>query len=183
MKEIDGKKFPTVWSEIFLDPNDILGTEKMDADPGISIVDVIDWIDEYRKLEAEASMDAIDLLLQRGNILLDYLPTIKARVNCAYKLYKLESSTWESKTMSSYSSPAGTKELSEKSRERMILLEDDYVLRQNGVIRMETMSVWCDDMMRSLRDNIMELSLRLKKKIATFAEQPTYTTKPGSQAQ
>jgi hypothetical protein len=178
MKEIDGKKFPTVWTEMFLNPDDILGSEKLDADPGISIEGIINWIDEYRNLQAEATMDAIDELLQRGIILLDFMPTIKARVNCAYKLYKLESDTWESTTMSGYKTPVGSKELSEKSRERMILLEDNYVMRKNGVIRMEIMANWCDDMLRSLYNNIAHLNLKLKKKIAEFAGQPNYKGMP-----
>lgn len=155
MKSIDNKQFPTVWTELFLDMDKI---SSLDNEPTLSIKDFPLWIDEYHKMPADASLDEIDALLRQGAVLLDYLPTVKWRVSCMYELHKLKADIWKSRTTTNYTG----EKLSEAARERMVVLEDEYQLFQNGIIRLRVMQGWCEDMMRSFRDSIMALYTLLK---------------------
>jgi len=155
MKSIDNKQFPTVWTELFLDIDKI---SSLDNEPTLSIKDFPLWIDEYHKMPADASLDEIDALLRQGAVLLDYLPTVKWRVSCMYELHKLKADIWKSRTTTNYTG----EKLSEAARERMVVLEDEYQLFQNGIIRLRVMQGWCEDMMRSFRENIMALYALLK---------------------
>ena len=166
MQDVDGKKFPTVWSDLFLNFDSV---KDMDTESTISVKCVTDWIEEFNNMKETNSGDAVDDLYKRGCILNDYLPSVKWRIHNMNAKHNLEYSTWKSRTTTGYVAEIGQKEPSEAARERRVILEKDYQSYKNELISLETMEGWCDDMVKALRENLQELNIRMKK---ILAEQP-----------
>ncbi len=163
MKVIGGKQFPTVWSELFISYESV---EALDTEPSVSVVCITEWLEEYHNLPADTSDgNLVDEQLKKGIELINYLPTVSARVHALHAWRRTFTSTWASEKKASY---PGEK-LSEAARDRMILIEPDYVKYQAELIRLDTIERWCIDMQYALKEALAELNIRMKRIIS---EQP-----------
>lgn len=163
MKVIDGKQFPTVWSELFIGCKTIEG---LDTEPAVSVTCIAEWLEKYHELPADTSnVNVVDGLYKEGVELINYLPSVSARVHALHAKCKIGTSVLASEKKASF---PGEK-LSEAARDRMILTEPDYIKNQNDLLMLDTMERWCIDMSFSLKDALNELNMRMKRIVS---EQP-----------
>jgi hypothetical protein len=163
MKVIGGKQLPTIWSDLSVSRESL---ESLDTEPAVSIVCVADWINKYHDFPPDTcNINLVDELYKEGIELLFYLPTVFARVHSLNLLYKIASEKWTSATKASF---PGEK-LSEAARDRMILVEEKYIIYQENLAMLERNEKWCTDMVFALKDALNELNMRMKRIIS---EQP-----------
>lgn len=176
MKEINGMQFPTVWSDLAIDPEIVERQGGLDSEPTISIACLMDWIEEYVNLADNVSLDVVDDLLKRGCAFQDYLVSVKTRIHALHKLRKKLYDTWKAQVTSNYAPDPGEKKISEASRERRVILEEDWQLHQNFIIRLESMENWSEDMLRSFREHLRELDLRIQIRLKSQPDFPQSRT-------
>ena len=166
MRKIQGNDLPSVWSDLFLEYKDVEG--KIDIEPSISTQGVLDWLEEYSNMQDNISGNAIHDLAKRGSTQYDYLISIKHRLQHMYDMRELDFDTWKSSKTTLY---PGEK-LSEAARERMVLTEEEYQMKQTVLIRIKAMVGLASDVARSLNAKLEMLALRLKGKMAESPRLP-----------
>lgn len=170
MRVIDGKQLPTQWSDLAIDEEEI---QQLDSSPSVSMKCVTDWIAEANVTLDNISSDNIADIIQRGVTTQDYLIAVKCRMEYLYKTQDLAYHKWKSKTMSEYGAPgAGQKPPSESARERMVIVEEQYQIHKNFLIRLETIDGWCEKTLWSLRDRIKLLGYRIQIRLQTQPKLP-----------
>lgn len=163
MKVIGDKQYPTIWSELFIRFKSV---EALDEEPTVSVICITEWLEEYHNLPADTSDgNLVNEQLKKGIELINYLPTVSARIHALHAGRRTFVSTWASQKKASY---PGEK-LSEAARDRMILVESEYTEYQSELIRFDTMERWCIDMQYALKEALAELNIRMKRIIS---EQP-----------
>ena len=157
MKTIGGKQFPTVWSDLVVK---IKSLEELDTNTSLSIACITDWLEKYHNLGSDISNgDVIDEVYREGIELLSYLSSLTSRVSGIYSQYKVLTDAWASGMKASF---PGEK-LSETARDRMILVEPDFIEFSNRLIVLAEDKQWCMNQWISLKEALVQLNLRLRR--------------------
>jgi len=169
MLNIDGKQFPTVWSELFLMFDDIKG--RVDTEQTISFKPMIDWISEYQHVDFKndsLSGNDLDDLAKRGKILHSYLGTVKNRISHMCDMQAMIFAVACAKTKSGYSS-AGTKEMADAARDRLLLTDENYQIGKEVLIHLTAMLETAKELLWNMKDMIEHVQVKLE---AMRKEQP-----------
>jgi len=169
MKEIGGKQFPTVWSELFLTFEDVKG--KVDTDQSISFKDIIEWITEYNSLNFEKDTmngNLLDDLTKKGKVLHTFLNTVKEKIKHMHGSEELSFNVWCANTKTNYTG-GGTKDPSEAARDRMLLIDKEYQTRKTILIRLLVMVETADSLLWDMNGMISHIQVKLE---AMRKEQP-----------
>jgi len=169
MKEISSKQFPTVWSELFLEFENIKG--KVDTDQSISFKDIIEWITEYNNLNFNDTMsgNVLDDLTKRGKVLHTFLNTVKEKIKHMHGSEELSFSVWSATTKTNYSGGGTAKDPSEAARDRMLLVDVEYQTRKTVLIRLLVMVETADSLLWDMNGMISHIQAKLE---AMRREQP-----------